>query len=45
MSFTNMKSFNPYPVDLVFYQHTSVAMKIENGPKTNTKILWFLKMD
>ena len=24
---------------------SSVAMKIENGPKTNTKILWFLKMD
>ena len=23
----------------------SVATKIENGPKTNTKILWFLKMD
>ena len=24
---------------------TSVATKIENGPQTNTKILWFLKMD
>ena len=24
---------------------SSVAMKIENGPKTNTKILRFLKMD
>ena len=23
----------------------SVATKIENGPKTNTKILWFLKID
>ena len=23
----------------------SVAMKIENGPKTNTKILWLLKID
>ena len=25
--------------------HISVATKIENGPKTNTKILWFLKID
>ena len=24
---------------------TSIATKIENGPKTNTKIFWFLKID
>ena len=31
--------------DLLFSEVTSVATKIENGPRTNMKILWFLKMD
>ena len=30
---------------ITLYHHTSVATKIENGPKMNTKILRFLKMD
>ena len=29
----------------VAFVHSSVATKIEKGPKTNMKILWFLKID